>query len=222
MDSSRNLKHKGENMIRSIKLLGLTVTALVASSVLASAAMAIPQFEASAYPATVTGSNSKGSEYITTEAGTHACNSHFEGSLSSASSTLTLTPKYSECESFGFLSATYSAEGCTYVLHATEQLATNLYAHHMDVACPEGKSIKVTSGSCKWEIKPQTGRKTIETTNVAGGTLTLEWNVTNLAINVTQDGFGCPFSGAGEKTASYHGHLVLSRVGGGSITVGGA
>ena len=212
-------------MIRNLKVLGLAIAAVMAmSAMMASAASAVPQFTASSYPATVTSSNTRGNEVFTTEAGKVECDSHFVShSLAAASSTLTVTPTYTNCEAFG-LGATVNTEGCTYVFHATERISTGVYNSHIDLACAAGKSIKwVTGGGlCRTERKSQTGLTTVKTTNVAGGSITVEWNVSSIAYTVTTDGFGCPFSGTGTKTDGKHtGHLVISRVGGGSVEVSG-
>jgi hypothetical protein len=199
--------------MRKLNRFALAFVAVLAmSAVVASAAQAVPQFTASAYPAIGTGSNKAGSETFTTEAGTVQCDSHFRGVLTEASSTLTVTPKYTECVAFGFLGATVNTEGCTYVFHATEKVENNVYRAHVDVSCPEGQSIKITAATCKAEVKSQTGLTTVKGTNLAGGSVTVEPNVTNIAMTVTQDGFGCPFSGTGAKTGSYHGDVVVSRV----------
>ncbi|HWT91266.1 MAG TPA: hypothetical protein VN179_09130, partial [Solirubrobacterales bacterium] len=134
-------------MIRNLKVLVLAAASVVAmSAVMASAASAVPQFTASAYPATVTGSNTKGSEVLTTEGGVVECASHFVShSLAAASSTLTVTPTYTNCEAFG-LNATVNTEGCTYVFHATEKVSTGVYNNHVDILCPAGKSIKIVAG----------------------------------------------------------------------------
>jgi len=212
-------------MIRNLKVLGLAIAAVMAmSAMMASAASAVPQFTASAYPATVTGSNTKGNEVFTTEGGKVECDSHFVShSLEAASSTLTVTPTYSNCEAFG-LNATVNTEGCTYVFHATEAVKINeVYNNHVDVVCPAGKSIKIVAGGglCRAEIKSQNGLTTVQTTN-SGGSVTVVPNVSSVKYTVTTDSFGCPFSGTGEKTdGKYTGHVVVSRVGGGTISVSG-
>jgi hypothetical protein len=208
-------------MIPRIKLLGLLCALLALQAIAASAAHAVPSYTASAYPATGTGQASLGDKTFTTEAGTIQCDNHGQSPLAAASSTITITPIYTNCKAFGFLNPTINMESCNYVSHATEKVSAGVYKHHVDISCAVGKSIKITAGTCKLELKPQNGLTTIQTTNLAGGTVTVQPNITGIAINVTQDGFGCPFSGTGAKTASYHGDSVTSRVGGGSISVSG-
>jgi len=210
-------------MIRNCKILGLVLGAAMAlSAVMASAALAVPQYTSSSYPFTVTGLNAKGSESFSTEAGKIECDSHYVShSLSAAGSTLTVTPAYTNCSAFGF-APTLNNEGCGYVFHATERVGAGVYRHHVSVSCGAGKSMKWTAGTCKFEIKPQTGLTTAESTNLAAGTVTVQLNVQKIAYTVTQDGFGCPFTGTGNKTdGSFTGHIVLAKVGGGSVSVSG-
>jgi hypothetical protein len=216
--------------MRNLKALGLALIAVLAmSAVVASAAQAVPQFTASVYPATATGANTKGSEAFTLDGTSVLCDSHFlvetynttnGTALHAPASTVTVTPKYSNCEAFGFLNATVNMEGCDYVFHATEQVSAGVYNHHVDVVCPTGKSIKIEAASCRAEVKPQNGRTTVKTTN-SGGAVTVQPNVT-VSTTVTNDGFGCPLAGTGTRNATYHGHVTVSRVGGGSISVSGS
>jgi len=210
---------KEVRMIRGFGLTGAMGMLLVASAIAAPTALAVPQFTASAYPATATGSNTAGNESFTTEAGTVQCDSHFVGTLSEASSTFTDTPTYSNCVAFGFLSATINTEGCTFTKHITIKISLGVFSASLTIGCPAGKSIKIVSGTCKAEIKSQ-NLESIKLTN-SGSSITVQPNVTNIAITVTQDGFGCPFNGTGNKTGSYHGDLLMSRVGGGSISASG-
>jgi hypothetical protein len=193
-------------MIRNLKVLGLAVVAVLALTAVMASAASAASYTASAYPAIATGTNTKGSEVFTTEGGKVECDSHFRGTLSAASSTLTVTPKYTSCEAFGFLEATVNMESCDYLFHATSTSSTTV-----DVVCPSG-SIKITAGTCKVEIKGQTGLSSVGTTN-SGSNVIAKPNVSGIAYTVTQDGFLCPFGGTGNKTgATYTGEVTLSRV----------
>lgn len=208
-------------MTRNLKKLGIAfVAALAMCTVGASAAEAAPEFTCSSYPCQLTGSNSKGSEVFTTEAGAMECDSHWlSGSLFAPTSALAFTASTSNCEAFGYIEATINAEGCTYVLSGTELVSAGVYQHHVNINCPAGKSIKITSGTCKAEIKPQTGLTSVKSTN-SGSSIILNWQLAGMAYTVTQDGFLCPFSGTGNKTGmSYSGEITQSRVGGGSVAV---
>jgi hypothetical protein len=209
-------------MSRNLKSLGLALLAvLVTSAIATSPAQAAPTYTASAYPATITGSNTAGKETWTTPAGTVQCDSHFQASLSAPSSTLAIVPKYTNCVAFGFLNGTIQTNGCAFVLHTTEQVAPSHYRHHVDISCPTGSpGIVTTWGTCEVDIPPQTGLTTITTQN-SGSALTLVWNMADITMNVTKDGFGCPWPTTGHYKGSYHGDVVLSRVGGGSVSVSG-
>jgi hypothetical protein len=207
-------------MSSRMKILGLLCALLALQAIGASAASAVPVNTASAYPATVTSESALGGAALTTEAGSVECERHNEGTLTAASSTVRTTPKYSNCRAFGFLTATVNPEGCTYVSHATEKVGPGVYRHHFDVDCPAGQSIKVIGGSCKSETKGQANKTTVTTTNLENGTMTVVMNVV-LELTVTQDGFGCPFSGTGVKTSTYHSDAVAARIGGGTISVSG-
>jgi hypothetical protein len=217
-------------MSRNFKALGLAIGALLAlSAVIASSATAVPQFTCSSYPCQATGSNTKGSEVFTTEGGKVECDSHFiTHSINEATSTITTTPTYTNCEAFGFLSATVNTEGCSYVSHATQTDAsgtTHWWTAHVDVACPAGQSIKVTASTCKVEIKAQTGLTTddIEKDFTDPTGVHITHTEEGIAYTVTQDGFLCPFGGTGNKTGGkYSGGVTLNRVGGGSISVSGS
>jgi len=211
-------------MIRKLETLGIAMIAVLAMSALAApAAEAVPSFTCSAYPCSATGDTVSQPEIFTTEAGTIECDGHFEGSLSAASSTMTFSPSYLNCLGFGFLNASVDAELCTYVLHATEQTTFTAWSSHFDISCPFKESIKIVAGTCKAEIKSQTGLTSVRLENAAGS-IALKPNVSGISMTVTQDGFGCPFNGTGTKTASYHNvnGVLVYRNFGGTISISGS
>ncbi|HEX3735701.1 MAG TPA: hypothetical protein VHU86_11195 [Solirubrobacterales bacterium] len=197
-------------MIRNLKILGLAVVAVMAmGAVMASAALATPQFTATEYPVEIHGAGGTGStaEKFTTEAGTVECGaSTFTGTQSGASSTLTMHPTYTECVAFGFLSAAVNTEECNYIFHANTKVSTDHYTLSTDVSCPAGQSIKITASTCSAEVKAQTGLTPVNAVNdpESGGkaedvTVTPAVNG-QIAYTVTRDGFLCPFNGTGNKT----------------------
>jgi len=210
-------------MIRNLKSLGIAFVAVLAmSAVVASAAQAVPSYTGSAYPTTGTGSNLKGSEKFTTAGGTVECNSHFEGTLASPGGpTLTVTPSYSSCEAFGFLSADVHENGCTYVFHASSRIAEGHYSSTVDVSCPGSNKMVITAATCEVQVGSQTGLSSVTTKNEGTGVKVVP-NVSEITMDVTKDGFGCPFSGTGHSKGTYHGEVTLARVGGGSISVSGS
>jgi hypothetical protein len=197
-------------MVCNRQSLGLAfVVVLAISAVVASAAQAVPSYTAASYPTFATGANTKGSETFTTSGGTVTCDSHFQGTLSAASSTLTVTPSYSNCEAFGFLGADIDENGCTYLLHTSSKLSTGHYSSSLDIQCETGKKMVITASVCEVTIGPQTGLRSVTTMNSASS-ITVVPNITDITVNVVKDGFGCPFSGIGHTKAAYHGDVVMS------------
>jgi len=197
-------------MIRNLKVLGLAVVAMLAmTAVLVPVAQAdepvTEHFTAvdETYPESFTGTNGVGSETFTTEAGTVECASKFTGSAAGETTTITVTPEYENCKAFGFLNATVSHEGCHYLFHLTTKLAGPVWQAHVDVTCPEGKSIKIVAGTCEATVGAQPGLTTVNLRNNGATTdVEVEANVSGIAYTVTKDGFGCPFSGTGPKTGA--------------------
>jgi len=191
--------------MRRIGLLGVLVTLLLAAGALAPLmAHGAISFNAGTYPATVHGSASKGSEVIYTAGGNIECAAAYHAELQEASTTMTLTPSYSNCEAFGFLSATVNLNGCTYLMHVFERLTADEHRASFDISCAVGKAIKVTAGTCEIEIGAQNGLNRVKLTNDTEATpkrdITFKPEVTGLAYTVLKDGFGCPFLGTGSKT----------------------
>lgn len=158
--------------------------------------------KAGKYPVTIHGTTAAG-EKLLTEAGTVECKQDsYHGTLSAESSSLTLTPVWKTCTAFGF-AATVESEGCAYVLNVSDKPSTDNYQAAWDVSCPAGKSIKTVAATCKFEVKPQVGRVTVDliddTTASPKKDITFRPTVVGISYTVTQDGFGCPFGGVGEK-----------------------
>jgi hypothetical protein len=204
-------------MNRRINTLALTLAAaLAATAVAASSALAIPQFTAEAYPVTIHGSNTKATSAIEMEAGVIECDTNFHAVLSEPSSTLNVTPNYTNCDAFEFLEAEVNEEGCSYVFHATEKTAGDKYKAHTDVTCPVGQSIKISVFTCRAEVKAQTGLTSAVFTNDTAASpkkdMTLVFDITadetnkkgGIAYTVTQDGAFCPFNLTGNKVGGQY------------------
>ena len=187
-------------MIRKFKTLGLAMVAVLAmSAFVASAAQA--QYTASSYPTTATATSALGNDVFTTEGGSVECASHFQGTLTEASSTLTVTPTYTSCKAFGFAHATVNMNGCAYVFHRTSATSSNA-----TVECPAGKSITVVAGNCEIVIHAQGPLSSVATAN-SGNHVNAKANVGGITYTVTKDGFLCPFNTTGET-------LPVTRTGG--------
>ena len=123
----------------------------------------------------------------------------YHGSVSGTSvESVTITPVYTGCTAFGFVSAKITgfghygeSEKCDFVLKASGAL---------DLSCPAGKEMTIDAGTCTVHVPAQSNLGTV--TFTAGtregkADLTLDINLTGITVSHT-DGFGCPFSGSGE------------------------
>lgn len=175
-----------------------------------------PRFEAEEYPAAISGEqSSEGKHVFTVDKFTASCGkATFSGEASGATSAITLTPKYSECQAFG-MNATVALNGCAYIAHAGSAIENgSKYAGTVDVSCPEGKKVKINAGfgECIVEIGSQTGLSGLEMQNTGSPYSVLaRANVTGIVYTVTQDGPLCPLSGKGTfSNSSYVGSTLIS------------
>lgn len=200
-------------MSNKVRPIGLAIAALVLMALGAGSAQAA-KFEASGYPATITGTVSKGSDGFVTEAGIAECFAHYEGTLAAASSEFALHPTYTSCE-FVKVAATVTTNGCNFVFHLTSVTSATV-----DIACTEGSVITVKAGTCEFHIPPQTGLATVVAGNI-GVRVELNPRVKEMDYNVTQDGFLCPFKGTGTKVdGQWIADILLSNTAaGGSFAI---
>ncbi|HST70742.1 MAG TPA: hypothetical protein VLI94_13935 [Solirubrobacterales bacterium] len=196
-------------MIRKFKALGLAMVAVLALSAIG-VSTAQAQFTASSYPATVTATSELGNDVITTEGGSVECKSQFEGTLTEASNTLTVTPTYTNCKAFGFTSATVNMNGCKY-----EWKRFGFLSFGVEITCPLNKTMTIVAGNCEIDFPPQSG---LLNGTIANKALDLDFrlNLSKITYNVTKDGFLCPFGGTGHKTgASYVQSVAVTLTAGG-------
>jgi hypothetical protein len=178
-------------MIHHLKNLGLMMLAVLALGAMVSSAAGAASFTASKYPTSVTSTSAKGNDKLTTEGGSVECKTHQEGTLTAASSSITMITSYSECQAFGFLNATVIM-GCDYVLQVSGVT---------DIECPASNKIVITAGTCEVQIGTQTGLSSVSLSNGVGD-ITAKANLSGIKYTVTKDGFGCPFASTGEKTGA--------------------
>jgi hypothetical protein len=184
--------------------MSMLVLLVLALGALAPAtAQAAPSFFADQYPVTIHGSVAKGAEKINIEGGAVECKGSYHAEAGEASTTLSLTPTYSECV-FSGLAGSATTTGCTYVLHVSGKTAEDEYRSRFDVACEAGKAIKLVFATCEAEIPAQSGLASVRLINDTEAApqrdITFDPEVSGLAYNVLKDGFACPFNGIGSKT----------------------
>jgi len=189
-------------MIRNLKTLGVALCAVLALSVVAASAASAANYTASSYPAIGTGTSAVGNDVFKTEAGNVECKSHFTGTLAAASSTLTVTPTYTECKAFGFLNATVTMGTCDYQFQAPTLVSADNYTAAVKVVCG-ATPITITAGTCKATVGAQSPAGNVAITDeTAAGDVKVKANVTGINYTVTEDGFACPFGGTGAKTGA--------------------
>jgi hypothetical protein len=200
-------------MIRKLKTLGVAVVAVLALSAVVASAASATNFTASKYPTTFTATSEKGNDVFTIEGQSVECKSHFSGEATAASETMTVTASYTECRAFGFLSASVNMNGCDYVFHTNGEV---------DIAGCNGGKIAIVASTCEAQVGEQSGLKSVTLANGVGD-ITAQANVSGISASVTKDGFGCPFSGTGNKTATYKqgsAVTVQSTTSGSTIDIG--
>jgi hypothetical protein len=139
-----------------------------------------------------------------TEVGSLKCKkATFGGTLAELSESVSLSPTFSECIFLG-LAATVVVNGCNYVVHPGEESGSNEFGATLDVSCPAGKAIAVTTAlpNCEVQVGGQTGLSALKLTDEATGPrrVAVKFEVSGATYNVTKDGGFCPFSGTGVRT----------------------
>jgi hypothetical protein len=187
-------------MTRKLKMLGMAFVAVLALAAVSASAASAASYTASSYPTTGTGESAVGNDTFKTEGGVVECKSHFEGTLATeAQESLTVKAKYSSCKAFGFLNATVEMNGCDYLFTAPTSTGGANWHAAVHVKCAPGP-ITITAGTCKVTIGEHSPGGVVNITNNAGGDVSVKAAVTGIKYNVTQDGFGCPFLGTGERS----------------------
>jgi hypothetical protein len=187
-------------MTRNLKVLSLALVAVCAMSAMIASAASAASFTSAGYPSTITGEGGiTAAEKFTLGKNDHfatiECNhSTYHGTLSAASSTLTVQPHYSECKAFG-LSATVYSTGCQYIFHATSTSSSTV-----DLECASAQ-IFIAAGTCEVTVGTQTGLKSAGTKN-SGSHVDVTPNISGIAYTTLIDGFLCPLTGTGSRTGA--------------------
>jgi hypothetical protein len=181
-------------------------------------------FTASIYPTTMTAQSALGNTYFTTEGGTAECAAHFQGgSLNLISSSLTLTPTYTNCKAFGFVEMTINMNGCDYLFKEPTG-SVHSYTAKVDIVCPAGKTIEIQASTCRVTVGPQSlGAGAKFTNDTAAKDLLFKVDLAGISYTVLQDGFLCAFNGTGAKsggTYTTQSAITLDSTNGAAIHIG--
>lgn len=203
-------------MIRKFKTLGLAMVAVLAMSAVVASAASAANFTASSYPTAASATSSAGNDDFKTEAGSVECHAAFAvAALSGPSETVTVTPTYTGCKAFGFLSATVNMNGCDYTISVSG---------FFDIVCPKSKLIVITAGTCEVQIPPTIASKWNVALANSGTGISAKANVGAITYTITKDGFGCPFSSTGERyagaTYTQNSAIQVSSTNGATLDIG--
>lgn len=140
-----------------IRLLGLTLLALVATSAVTATGAQASTITAGAYPATIHG---KTSHLFAFALGIIECTAGvtYHGELAAASEEATVSPSYEPCKHFGG-SVDVTVNGCDTRLHAGKKIEGG-FIGTADIVCPAGKTIDfnlTARPGCHLTIPPQEG-----------------------------------------------------------------
>ena len=207
-------------MSRNLKVLGLALVAAMAlSAVVASAASAQAfNFKSEASPTTLTGKrHGTNKEIFETDGGTVTCNEAiYHGQTNvTATSDINITPTYSNCTAFGFVSVPIDTEGCSYTFTTLTKEGSN-FEGAMHILCPGGKSMRVTAPGCEVTIGEQTptGGKITFTNLGSGATREITVDVALTGTHYIEDEIAglpnCTSAGTTTSNGTYKGAWLVT------------
>jgi hypothetical protein len=163
-------------MMRNLKVLGTALVLVFTTSAVAGSMASADDLTSEVSPVTLTGSQiAQNNNVLSTTVGTFKCwvATYTGASITTPTTTVTITPKYTECNVLGFqTNEPVDMNGCDYLLHFGSGAAATTAT--TDIVCPAGKEITITAMSvgtakCTLHIPPQTGLSAIAITNIGSG-----------------------------------------------------
>jgi energy-converting hydrogenase Eha subunit B len=211
-------------MTRNLKALGLALVATMAFCAVVASAASADEFKAESAPVTLTGIQDPGTlDKFTTTAGTLECEkANYTGTQSGVKSTsVVITPVYSECFVGGAVPAIIHMNGCSYKFTLDAAPATTGTVH---VECPTTvgpphvtHEITITVGfptvKCTLHVHEQTIGGIIYTNVGAGATreITVDVNATGLTYTETAGtGLGACTTSSTQHTGTYVGKATIT------------
>jgi len=198
-------------MNRKVKALCTVAVLACFSSAMVSMASAA-QFTSAGgkYPVTITATST--ADVFDKFGSSEKCtNNTFSGTLAAASESLTLTPTWSSCTSFG-LPSTFTSEAGTWEVTSDGTVhIKKKFTEHVYSSTPHVTTL------CTNETFPQTPAGKVTWTNNANGTVTMSGTISGITSTQERNSIFCP-AGTHTTTASYtiqSGGIVFSgKVGG--------
>ncbi|HEX7278554.1 MAG TPA: hypothetical protein VF255_02915 [Solirubrobacterales bacterium] len=175
-------------MTRKLKALGLALVAVFAMSALSAASASAIEFHSAVAHTELRAEQHAGEDTFTVNAGTVRC-SHvtYAGTESFATSSFqTVTPTYTGCRAFGFVSTTIDTNGCSFHFSSNGQ--------SFSIFCGAGNPMAVTAFNCWVTVGTQLNAGFVVHTN-QGGTpidVTVDMNITGIKYTQHSKSFpGC-------------------------------
>lgn len=196
---------------------GLAVLAAFAVMAVSASGAQATNFTAASYTALISGEQSAASStsFGFEDSTTAKCVTiGLAGELTAASSSLTLSPGYTECTAFGFAEATISPNECTFILKASSG-SVDTFSGTGEIKCPEGKKIVVVGGTCETKIGSQSLGTVSYKVNTAATPDEIEATLSSTTVSYekSKDGSGCPLTGTGSKTTGTFSGTVKLKAG---------
>lgn len=171
-----------------------------------------------ATPTILSGKKSGEKETFGTAVGSSSCKgaTYLGEMVGTEVAELSLTPTYSECNIVG-VAATFDVNGCSYNF---EPVAKSNFEASVDLVCPAGKQMEITSTPCKITIPPQEDLQTVTFANVGSGAtreLSVSLNLANIAYEEHKSGILPCTSTVPKTNGTYKGSILITgATGGGS------
>ncbi|HET7120827.1 MAG TPA: hypothetical protein VFI17_06205 [Solirubrobacterales bacterium] len=163
--------------------------------------------------ATFTGEEAAGKHRFTVDGNNVECNNVlFSGNMTDGETTTTVTPAYTECTAFAFLGSNVNTENCDYKLMANAETSSMVFSDQVEVFCNSGAIVINAGGVCEAKINSGTVINTGVNTTVETNSpedLLLHNVETEVPVEKTKDGFGCPFNGTGNTIGKYNGTTTV-------------
>jgi hypothetical protein len=181
-------------MTQKLKILSLSGLALLTMATYTSAGASAAEFHSELAHTELRATNETPFE-LTVNAGTVKCiTAHFTGTMAVATtSTIELTPQFTECTAFGFVSTTVDHNGCNLVFHT--EPGTENQEGRASITCPVEKAITVTAFNCWVTIGSQGPLSTFTYTNKNSGRdrdITIDFHLTSVKYTQQSKSFpGC-------------------------------
>jgi hypothetical protein len=196
-------------MIRSLKVMGLTLVVALAVTAAAATAASAAEFKSEASSTFIHGVQ-EGENVFTVNSRTVKCEEAvFTGSQTgTTATTLLIHPSYNKCTAFG-LPSTVTTTGCNYRFN--QPTGTGPFSGSVNIVCETGKKIEINvgSGTCLVTVAEQGPLSSVTYTNAGSGSTSsvkVTAGVSSITSTVSGSLLACGTSGS--RPATYEGSVI--------------